>query len=174
MSFWYTACVWTHTFIIIWTHTSGSIRLPAHMYDYLNVDISVLLSVHTSVWLPECGYQCPSVCPHTYMTAWMYVSLSICLSTHLYDYMNVDISILLSVHIPTWLPECMYHCPSVCPHTLWLHECGYQCPSVCPHTLWLPECGYQCPSVCPHTYMTAWMYVSLSICLSTHLMTTWK
>jgi hypothetical protein len=80
---------------------------------------------------------------------------SIFLNMYLYHYLKAHISVL----------------QTACTH-VWLPECGYQCPYVCPHTLWLHECGYQCPSVCPHICMTAWLYVSLSLCLSTHLMTT--
>jgi hypothetical protein len=95
-----------HTCMTAWMYVSLSFCLSTHlMTTKMHTSVSICLSTHL--------YDCLNVC------------ISVPLSVHTpYDYMNVDNSVLLSVHTSVWLPECMYHCPFVCPHTLWLHECG--------------------------------------------------
>jgi len=119
---------------ILWLHECGYQCLLSVQtsYDYMNVVISVLLSVQTPVWLPECTYQ--SFCLSTHlMTTRMWLSVSFCLSTHLMTiWMWLSVSFCLSRH----LYDCLnVHISSfVCPHTLWLQECTHQCSTACPHT----------------------------------------
>jgi len=139
-----------------------SFCLNTYLYHYLNAHISVLQTACTRVWLPECmyhwpfvcpdtlwlhecGYQCPSVCPDI---LWLHECGYQCLLSvqTSYDYMNVVISVLLSVQTPVWLPECTYQffCLSTHLMTTRMHTSVFNCLSTHLMTIrrYMSQCSF--------------------------------